>query len=328
MGRLIVVLLLIFPALPAWAMCEGSDMITGLDASDRLLLETRAQNTAYPQGIFWRAVKGQSKITLFGTYHFHHDQTEAHLNLLKPQLDQADVIFLEATNADQKLLQKEIVANPSIMFIVSGKTLPDLLGPADWKKLVEEMRLRAIPGFMIAKFKPFWAAMMLGIGPCQSRNGQASASGIDALISTYATTIGTDSRSLEDFRTILTLFDDFPLEEQLNMIRMFFAWSDQADDISYTLLHRYLSQEIALIWEYSRLVSIKYGGNNAEAEFELFEQQLLVNRNAGWMNVILDAAPGKTLFVAVGAGHLPGETGLLRLLENQGYVISRLPFEP
>jgi uncharacterized protein YbaP (TraB family) len=328
MGRLFAVFLLIFPASPLWAMCAGTDLIARLDASDLGVLETRAQNTAYGKGIFWRATKGSSKITLFGTYHFHHAQTEAHLELLKPYMDSADAIFLEVSTGDQKQLQREIVADPSLMFIVEGETLPDLLGPTDWKKLVEEMRARAIPGFMVAKFKPFWAAMMLGVGPCETRNGLTAGKGIDEQIGHYAASIGNDSRSLEDYRTVLTLFDKFSLEDQLDMIRLFFAWADQADDISYTLLMHYLDQEIALIWEYSRLISLQYGGDNAMDDFELFERQLLINRNAGWMDVILKAAPDKTLFLAAGAGHLPGETGLLRLLEKQGYAITRLPLEP
>jgi hypothetical protein len=328
MARLFAVLLLIIPASPLWAMCEGTDLITALDTSERATLEAHAQNTAYGTGLFWHATKGSSEITLFGTYHFKHDQTAAHLDLLKPHINQADVVFLEVSNADKKQLQREMATDPSIMFITQGETLPDLLGPEDWKRLVEEMRMRAIPGFMVAKFKPFWAAMMLGIGPCETRSGMTGAKGIDEQIGSYADTIGKNSRSLEDYRTILTLMDDFPLEEQINMIRLFFAWADQADDISYTLLTHYLKQEIALIWEYSRLISLRYGGDNAKAEFELFEQKLLIDRNAQWMNVILDAAPNASLLIAVGAGHLPGEAGLLRLLENQGYEITRLPFEP
>jgi len=328
MSRLLAVFLLIFPAMPVWAMCAGTDLIAGLEEADRADLETRAQNTAFPKGIFWRASKGNSTITLFGTYHFQHAQTEAHLEFLKPYIDAADAIYLESSIADQKQMQHEVAADPSLMFITKGETLPDLLGPEDWKKLVAEMRMRGVPGFMVAKFKPFWAAMMLGIGPCQTRSGMTAGKGIDQQIGIYAATIGNDSRSLEDYRTVLTLFDTYPLEDQLNMIRLFFAYSDQADDISYTLQQHYLSQEIALIWEYSRFISLKYGGDNAMADFALLERLLLINRNANWMDVILQAAPDKTLFIATGAGHLPGETGLLRLLEKQGYTITRLPLEP
>ena len=33
-------------------------------------------------------------------------------------------------------------------------------------------------------------------------------------------------------------------------------------------------------------------------------------------------------FVAVGAAHLPGETGVLNLLAKKGFSITRLPFAP
>ena len=49
--------------------------------------------------------------------------------------------------------------------------------------------------------------------------------------------------------------------------------------------------------------------------------QLLYDRNHNWvaqMPAIMQAAP--TLFV-IGAGHLPGEQGLLALLKAQGYTM-------
>lgn len=328
MGRLFTFIFLLFPALPAWALCEGTDLIADLQASARKELDARADSTPYGEGLFWRAQKGTSEITLFGTYHFHHQQTETHLELLKPHIDQADAIYLEVSTADQKQLQRNVIENPNIMFIMEGATLPDLLGDEDWDKLREEMRARGVPSILIAKFKPFWAAMILGIGPCETRAGLSGGKGIDEQIGDYAASIGKDSLSLEDYRTLLTLFDEFPLEDQLNMIRLFFAWAEKADDISYTLLQYYLKQKIALVWEYSRQISMEYGDDGAMEEFELFEQQLLVGRNAGWMKVIAEAAPDKSLFLAVGAGHLPGDNGLLSSLESMGYEITRLSIEP
>jgi uncharacterized protein YbaP (TraB family) len=51
------------------------------------------------------------------------------------------------------------------------------------------------------------------------------------------------------------------------------------------------------------------------------EAALIYNRNADWltkMPAIMKAAP---TFFAVGAGHLPGEKGVLQLLKNAGYTV-------
>ncbi len=190
------------------------------------------------------------------------------------------------------------------------------------------MTERAIPGFMAAKFKPVWAAMMLGIGPCEARNGLVEQSGIDKLIGEYAAEIGNPSHSLEDYRTLLTMLDSFPQGDQLDMIRLFFAYAGDADDLAYTLRDRYLAQDIALIWEYSRKISLDLGGPDAAEDFALFERLLLTDRNRDWIDLLLEDATGKQVFAAVGAAHLPGENGVLYMLEQEGFVIEALPFDP
>ena len=326
MLRFLAVVLLILQPLAAQARCEGQDMIAALPGPDRAALEDEARAAAYPEGLLWQARKGDTDIVIFGTYHFVHTQTAAHLERLKPMIDKADAVYLEVSNADQAQLQSEIADDPSLMFITQGETLPDLLGEADWQLFSAEMRSRSIPPFLAAKFKPIWAAMMLGIGPCEARNGVMEERGIDERIGDYAAQSGKPSRSLEDYRALLGLLDSFPLEEQLDMIRLFFAWSGNADDLAFTLRRYYLQQKIALIWAYSRKVSLDFGGESAEQDMERFEQVMLTQRNKGWVDLLMRDAQGQNVFIAVGAAHLPGETGVLRLLEDQGMEITRLPF--
>ena len=322
-----LICLVIFPV-SATALCEGSDLIGALPETEQHQMRTRADAAPFPRGLLWRATRGETKITWFGTYHFPHQMTEAHLQALTPLVDAADAVYLEVSNDDQDRLEAEIAGDPSIMFITEGATLIDLLGEDDWHTYRAAMAERAIPGFMAAKFKPIWAAMMLGIGPCEARNGVMDGHGIDKRIGDYAAEIGNPSRSLEDYRALLTMLDSFPQEEQLDMIRLFFAWSGDADDMAYTLRSRYLEQDVALIWEFSRKISLAYGGDTAQEDFEFFEKMLLTDRNRGWVDLLLDQAEGKQIFAAVGAAHLPGKNGVLYMLEQEGFEIEPLPFEP
>ena len=52
-----------------------------------------------------------------------------------------------------------------------------------------------------------------------------------------------------------------------------------------------------------------------------FTDLLLYNRNADWANKLAGLMPGNSLVVAVGAGHLPGEKGVLNLLRKAGYRV-------
>lgn len=324
MLRLIAILFIAVQPVMAAALCEGTDLIDALPEAERRALEARADAMPHARGLLWRATKGDTRITLFGTYHFRHARTQAHLDRLKPEIAAADTVYLEMSPEDQKAFQARMAEDPSVMFITQGPTLPDLLGEADWQHFSDEMNKRQIPGFVAAKFKPLWAAMMLGIGPCEARNGAMNGLGIDAMVGDHAARSGVETRSLEDTAEVLTTLDSEPLEKQLDMIRMTLAWPGDADDMSYTIRERYLAGEIALTWEFSRLVSLKYGGRTAEADFARLERALLTSRNRAWVDKLLAETAGKRVLVAVGAGHLPGKNGVLHLLEQEGFEIERL----
>ena len=196
-------LLLSFLPGAAHALCEGQDLIDAMSAEERAALQAAADAMPYANGLYWQATRGNQTITMFGTYHFRHAQTEAHLDLVKPDIAAAEAVYLEMSQEEQLNFQNAIARDPSIMFITEGATLPDLLGENDWAKFKSEMQTRGFPGGMAAKLKPLWAAMMLGIGPCEAQNGAMEAKGIDALVGQYADDQGKKSRSLEDFTSVL-----------------------------------------------------------------------------------------------------------------------------
>ncbi len=328
MTRFAAVLFFLINPMAATALCEGRDLIAQMPQAERATLAERAEAMPYPEGLLWRASKGDTEIIWFGTYHFAHDETRSHLEALKPMIGAAQHVYLEVSNTDMAQMEREVAADPSIMFLTEGPTLPDLLGEADWQIYRQAMAERAIPGFMAAKFKPIWAAMMLGVGPCEARNGVLEGDGIDKLIGLHAEALGNPSRSLESYRALLTMLDSFPQEDQLDMIRLFLTEELDADDMAYTLRQRYLAQEMALLWEFSKAISLELGGPDAAEDFALFEKLLLEDRNRAWVALLLEAADGRQVFAAVGAAHLPGETGVLRLLEEEGFLIERLPFNP
>ena len=49
---------------------------------------------------------------------------------------------------------------------------------------------------------------------------------------------------------------------------------------------------------------------------------LLYNRNRNWVAKLKTLLPSKALVIAVGAGHLPGEQGLINLLRKEGYNVT------
>ncbi len=69
-----------------------------------------------------------------------------------------------------------------------------------------------------------------------------------------------------------------------------------------------------------------YDPVEADVMFNDMEEVLLNTRNRNWIPVITQATEAHDhIVVAVGAGHLIGEAGVLRLLENEGWTVSAIP---
>ena len=81
----------------------------------------------------------------------------------------------------------------------------------------------------------------------------------------------------------------------------------------------YFSQDIDALYELTE----EKMGNDCDSTPEE-EETLLYARNADWAEKIpAIIADTPTLFV-VGAAHLPGERGVLKLLKDKGYVVEPL----
>ena len=71
-----------------------------------------------------------------------------------------------------------------------------------------------------------------------------------------------------------------------------------------------------------------YKAQNIEALSKMFEEEepylklkLVDKRNNNWIPKLVGLFSKKSCFVAVGAGHLAGENGLINLLKKQGYTV-------
>ena len=72
------------------------------------------------------------------------------------------------------------------------------------------------------------------------------------------------------------------------------------------------------------MLALNASPHEDEALFERFMERTLYQRNRRMARRIQDRLGDGRLFIAVGALHLPGEKGILHLLESRGYRISRV----
>jgi hypothetical protein len=67
--------------------------------------------------------------------------------------------------------------------------------------------------------------------------------------------------------------------------------------------------------------SLKTMVGKSEFGSDKYDDLLLKNRNKNWVKQLKEIMKNKSVFVAVGAGHLVGDTGLIRLLKKAGYNV-------
>lgn len=310
----------------AQAACSGTDLFTTMPAEELAALHDTAAEAPHPEGILWRAEKDGRVLHLVGTMHLHDPRHQVTLDRVTPMIEDADTVFLELGAGDEARLQRMIAEDPALAFITEGPTLPDLLEPEVWNDLKAAMAERGMPGFMVAKMKPWMAMANLGMTRCDMENIQKGLRGLDAMISELAIDLGKPPVALEPVDTALKLFSEYTQEEQLELLRLsLLQQTENSADMSVTVAEAYFREEIQVIWEFTMALSRQMSDlspEELEAEIAKLEELLIVRRNAAWMDLILGSDTDDV--IAVGALHMPGRAGLLSLLEEAGFTVTRL----
>lgn len=79
---------------------------------------------------------------------------------------------------------------------------------------------------------------------------------------------------------------------------------------------------LMMAWDAAYLAQIL--GDQGTKALQLTDDYLLTLRNQRFLNRLTTDLPGGGVFIAVGAGHLPGKDGLVTMLREAGYEVTRL----
>ncbi len=326
MLRSILALAFLALAQPVFALCSGTSLLDRLSPADQFFLDDVSANTPYGRGLVWVATRDRQQITLVGTMHIYDPRLAPIRAQVTDDIASADLVLLEMTETEEAQLQAELATNPDRMFLTEGPSLIELLDQQTWEMVAEAAAARQIPAFMAAKFRPWYLAVSLAIPPCAMPDMVAGRRGLDKMILEDANAAGVPTQAIEPWDTLFNVMEVGTLDEQIDMMRLGLLSPEINREVFVAMLNGYFAGEVAQVWEMSRL-SLKYVPDLdvelAKEMFALTEQGLLIDRNRNWIPVIEAAsADHDRMVVAVGAAHLPGEIGVLRLLEREGWTIS------
>ena len=121
---------------------------------------------------------------------------------------------------------------------------------------------------------------------------------------------------LETMAYQMSIFDSIPYKIQAQELFKSISSDDKESDGGKEykeLIKAYKDQDLKKLGE---MIS------KSDQGMMQYEDLLLNNRNRNWVIKLKTLLKDKALVIAVGAGHLPGEKGLIELLRKEGYIVS------
>ena len=119
--------LLAFPSL-AFAACEGRDWRTQLAPETVREIRARLAHVPFHRGIAFEAVRGESRLTLFGTVHVY-DRGVYVPDAIADRIRSADLVLVEATPEVMASFRQRLAEDYALSFDVSGPRLRSRLIP-------------------------------------------------------------------------------------------------------------------------------------------------------------------------------------------------------
>ena len=137
---------------------------------------------------------------------------------------------------------------------------------------------------------------------------------IDIQVQTRANEAGRPSAGLESIQEQIDLLFNAPLAEQAQSLLETCKQDEFFQTQSVALAEAYMAQNLDQL--FSVMTDATMGGDSEEVM-----DAMIYNRNRMWAEKLKVMMPERACLVCVGAGHLPGDQGVLQLLRNMGYTV-------
>ncbi len=192
-----------------------------------------------------------------------------------------------------------------------GKSLQDYCTPAEYEKITKYLTDSLETDINQYKnLKPFGVAQLQVMGYA---DGEVAS--YEGYFMTQALLLQKPIKGLESIDDQLKLFDVIPYEEQIDWMIQGIDSTAEYNNIWSKLIIAYKNEDLPALWQLFK---------ESSPELVKYQDMLISGRNIKWIPVIEEMIKSSSTFIAVGAGHLPGENGLLDLLRNHGYSLRPL----
>ena len=270
----------------------------------------------YGQGLLWqvKAPNGRSSHVL-GTFHTSDPRVLALPAPVVEALEGSEALAIEIV-----LTPLEQQAMALAAMLSDGRSLEQILGPELFARSAIAAQSYGLGAAQLRRFKPWGLLSLFAMPPEEIQRQQRGARALDFHLQDLAKSRGKQLVALETVAEQIDLFDSLSEEEQVMLLKSTLDEQENNPTLFDDLVANYLARDLTSIQGMMTELS-----KDVDPEFQArFVERLIDERNR---TMVKRAEPllsrGKAL-IAVGALHLPGEQGILNLLAERGYEVSRV----
>lgn len=256
-----------------------------------------------------------STMYLYGTVHVRPRGTDWGDEDVRAALASAEEIWTEIEISPQADERAQALAEQM------GQAPPDRplsswLTPEENARLDTLAQRLGLSRAYLETMQPWMAGLTLSLVPIMQA-GYDPMSGVDRAVDAYGDANGKTMRTFETIEEQLGFFAGLDENTQRAFLREAIDEAERGPELIAEMTRAWERGDMELL---ERVVV-----NDTREEYPDVYEALFVRRNKAWMDVLVrELERAGVDFVAVGAGHLLGEDGLVEQLRARGYTVERI----
>ncbi len=274
--------------------------------------------------LLWR-IEGENPSYLYGSIHLADEGIVTLPNVVIDAFDSCDVVYTEI-KFDAETLAKSAQEST----LPENVTLNDLLPNDVENRLYSYLELKGLTNYVnllnFSRFKIWYTATLLPV--LENYENLIAFLPLDIYIWNLAVIKGKDARGLETVDLQIDIFDTLALDEQLRLLNdtldTLEEFAEQGLSITDIFIDTYLQGDL------EALQNLSFIGYDINDPFDVkIMNRVVFDRNINItedISFLINSNPDTQYFFTIGSGHFYGDNGLIKLLEDKGFTISRVEF--
>lgn len=288
----------------AWAF--GAPPASAADTA----ISRQDQHRDFQKGLLWKVEKpGVPASYVFGTIHLSDARVTKLPSIVEETLQQAQSFTMEIVADD---VGRQVFSEAMLL---DRGDLKQLIGEDLFARTTELMRQSGVPPEVTDKLKPW--GVLLNLIMSSGKPGVI----LDNELLYRAMLQHKPVYQLESVDEQIALFDDIPMDTQIALLKSALETYPSMPGAVEKMISAYLAGDLKAINDINEGLML---GPDGAPHYEYFIKRVLYGRSVIMAYRMQARLREGNAFFAVGAMHLYGEKGVLSLLEQEGFKVTRM----